>query len=257
MNTEAAFKSCIYIGNIMHRRLRPKQHFFQYPVFMMLLSLDELDKVLDLSPFWGRTRWSIARYKRKDFFGCSSESLEVSIRNKVEKELGFRPEGDIRVLANLRYFAYSMNPLSTYYCFDKNGVLEAIVAEVKNTPWNEKHAYVFRAELRSNSTTHAKFDKAFTVSPFNPVDMQYQWTSTLPDNDLVINIRTQLKGENIVDAHLSLQRNEISGAALNRILIRFPLHTLKVITLIYWQALKLWLRGVPFLGKNKLSTHPN
>lgn len=253
--------SAIYQGTVRHRRFSPKKHEFSYQVFMMYLDIKELDKVLSFSPFWSASRWAPARFKRDDFHlnkkyldNPNTESLpniDDSIRDTVEQETGTRPSGPIRMLVNLRYWGYSINPLSTYYCFDTSGEkIVAIVAEVHNTPWNERHAYVL-SEGDFNKKQLCRFQKKFHVSPFNPIDMSYRWQSTTPTNILSIHLENWQKNSKIMDATLTLKYQPINAKNMNAILIRFPWMTVKVVMAIYWQALKLWLKGVPTFNHTK------
>lgn len=274
-------RSGIYKGWVSHRRFSPKKHAFRYRVFMMYLCLRELDDVLSMSSLWSTKRFSIARFKREDFHGDPNTDLDVAVKRTIESETGFRPEGDVCVLANLRYFGFNMNPLCTYYCFDKSGEhVEAILAEVTNTPWHERRAYVLDCrEVASNSSDannrkpkngvsnkensvsnnkaskkwqSVTFKKDFTVSPFNPLDMQYNWRSSTPLQRLNLHIETMQNKKKITDATLRLQREEINAKSLTRAVMSFPFMTFKVAIAIYWQALLLALKGVPFLGKDKI-----
>jgi uncharacterized protein len=243
-------KSAIYTGTIFHQRHRPHLHAFTYRIFLMYLNLSELDQVMSLSRWWSTGRFALARFKREDFHGDPAVPLDSAVRDTVAQALGTRPEGDICMLANLRYFGYNMNPLVTYYCFDKAGDLQAIVAEVNNTPWNERHAYVIPCDPAAQRQ-HYRFEKVFTVSPFNPLNMTYAWQSTRPGDTLSIRIDNLMEEMCVHSAVLSLKHEPITEANLNRVLRSFPAQTIKVITTIYWQALRLWLKKTPFLGKDK------
>jgi uncharacterized protein len=257
----ANFSSAIYQGTVRHRRFSPQKHDFSYQVFMMYLDTQELDKVLSLSPFWSTSRWAPARLKRDDFhinkksIGNSDTrnlpTIDEAVRNTVELETGIRPSGPIRMLVNLRYWGYSINPLSTYYCFDNAGEnIIALVAEVHNTPWNERHAYVLTGD-DFNKKQLCIFEKKFHVSPFNPIDMSYRWKSTIPTNTLCIHLENWQKNIKIMDATMILKYQPINAKNMNSILIRFPWMTVKVVMAIYWQALKLWLKGVPTFNHGK------
>lgn len=247
-------KSAIYRGWVRHRRYSPKQHKFHYRVFMMYTSLAELDRVLSMSPLWSASRFTPASFRRRDFHGDPRVDIREAVVGTVEESLGWRPRGDICVLANWRYFGFNMNPLTTYYCFDTDGDnVEAILAEVNNTPWNQRRAYVLDCKSDSRKQDIV-FDKDFTVSPFNSLDMQYHWRSCTPGESLLIHIDTLQSGAKITDATLCLRRQPLSKARLNLVLLQYPMITLKVLVAIYWQALRLFFKGVPFLGKDKDSS---
>lgn len=246
-------QSALYVGEVFHSRKKPKPHSFKYRLFMLYLDLEELDDVLQLSKFWGRSRLAIARFKREDFHGDPTQPLAQSVLDTVERVLCFRPTGPVRMLANFRYFGVIMNPLVVYYCFDSSGTkLEALVAEVNNTPWNEKHPYVLdcRTAAFDGEFQKHKFSKEFTVSPFNPLNMVYHWESSLPRERVRIKIENEQHGEIVFNACLNLERVELSGSVLTKILIQFPLLSVKVISAIYWQAMNIFIKGNPFLGKN-------
>lgn len=240
--------SALYIGWVRHRRFSPKRHSFRYRVFMMYLDLDELDKVFCLSPFWSTRKFAPARFCRSDFHGSPNLPLKEALRQTIEQQTGRKHSGPVRMLANLRYFGYNMNPLCTYYCFDPSDTyLEFIIAEVNNTPWGEKHAYVLQCER--NETKHEfQFAKEFHVSPFNPLAMEYRWLSNSPANKLLVHLENWQAEAKIADATLHLQRQPIESRSLNRALIRYPFMTVKVVGAIYWQAMRLWLKKVPYFS---------
>lgn len=135
--------SAIYEGTVQHRRFQPVPHEFSYRLFMMYLDLDELGDVLARSPFWSDRRWAPARFRRADYLGDPHAPLADAVRDEAARRLGHRPEGPVRMLTHLRYWGYCFNPVTFYYCFAPGGErLEAIVAEITNTPWNERHRYV-------------------------------------------------------------------------------------------------------------------
>ena len=110
--------SCLYVGQIRHRRLAPKPHFFFYRIFMAYLDLQELDTVFTGNPLWSTRRPALAWFRRADYLGDPSVPLDQAVRDLVEQKTGVRPIGPVRVLSHLRYFGYSFNPVSFYYCFD-------------------------------------------------------------------------------------------------------------------------------------------
>ena len=237
--------SAIYQGFLRHRRFTPHQHRFSYRVFMMYLDLDELDEVLSMSPFWSKRRWRPARFQRSDFLGDPAVPLKQAVCDRIHEETGQRHLGRVCLLANLRYFGFVMNPIACYYCFDDQDNLQYIVAEVTNTPWKERQSYVLRCDPQQRYQ-RISFRKRMHVSPFNPMNMEYQWCSNRPEKMLTLNLETLCDDDIHVDATMALRRREISAGALAGILLQHPWMTGKVAFTIYWQALKLWLKRNPF-----------
>jgi len=246
--------SCLYNGWVRHRRAGAAAHEFRYRIFMTYLDLAELPTLFSRFWLWSTRRPSLARFRRKDYYGPADQPLDAAIRDLVAKQTGVRPQGPIRLLTHLRYFGYCFNPVSFYYCFDAaDSRVETIVAEITNTPWGERHAYVLPA---ASSTTDGdrlrfQFDKQFHVSPFLPMDMQYDWRFSSPGDRLFVHMENFRAGDKAFDATLVLDREEITSASLAKSLVAFPFITAKVSLAIYWQALKLWLKKAPF------HTHPD
>lgn len=236
----------IYTGVVRHRRFGPVAHAFRYRLCMLLLDVEQIPRLLAGSLLWSATRPAPGRFRRADFFGDPQRPLADCVRELVEAHTGRRPRGPVRLLANLRYFGVLMNPVSCYFCYGDDGeTLEAVVAEVTNTPWDERHAYVLPAG--PDGRVDAGFDKAFHVSPFHPLAMRYRWRGSLPGEQLAIHLENHAGGEKVFDATLRLRREPLDAGALNRLLLwRFPLMSVRIALAIYWQALRLFLKRVPF-----------
>jgi len=182
--------SCVYEGWVRHRRFEPVEHTFRYPLSLAYLDLDEPLEVLDL----------------------------------VEERTGHRPAGPVRLLTQPPRLGVGFNPVSFYFCFDASERVEAVAAEVTNTPWGERHTYVLRG-------TSGATEKRLHVSPFLDMDGEYAWRVSEPGETLVVHIEKRP----VFDATLSLRRRERGRAG----------HPLAVLARIYLQAARLKLRGVP------------
>jgi DUF1365 family protein len=228
--------------------MRPAGHEFVYRVFMMYLDLAELDSVFERRWLWSTRRMAPARFRREHHLGDPAVSLDRSVRDLVEAQTGVRPAGPVRLLTHLSYLGYCFNPVSFYYCFDAAAErVETIVAEVNNTPWGERHCYVLSGEMDCGSGGHKRFRpaKQMHVSPFMPMDVEYDWRFSSPGQRLTVHMENAAAGEKIFDATLTLERREIGAASLARVLVTHPPMTLKVILAIHWQALRLWLKKIP------------
>jgi DUF1365 family protein len=246
--------SCLYTGWVQHRRTEPKVNRFRYRLFMAYLDLAELPTVFDGFWFWSTKRSALARFAREDYHGDASKPLDTAVRDFVQERTGARPQGPIRMLTHLRYFGYCFNPVTFYYCFDQSGEnVETIVAEITNTPWKERHAYVLpvsSAEKVGAKTFRYQFGKDFHVSPFMPMDCNYDWRFAAPADGLFVHMENWREGRVVFDATMNLHRQPINSANLAHALLAFPAMTAKVVAGIYWQALKLYFKRTPFF------THP-
>lgn len=244
-------ESCLYRGEVKHIRYRPARNAFSYRLFMLYLDLAELDEV-----FKGRWLWSVghpnlAWLKRADHFGDQQVTIEEAVRNLVEAKTGQRPVGPVRMLAHLRYFGHCFNPATFYYCYDRSGrKLETIIVEIHNTPWGEVFCYVLDEKMNRGTSEKREFapKKVFHVSPFIDMDIDYRWIFNEPGGEIRLHMEDNQGGEALFAADLELVREKIGGLSLARLLAGFPPMTVKVITAIYWQALRLKLKGVPFYG---------
>lgn len=235
--------SALYEGRVHHARRLAPQHGFSQRLCMLYLDLAELDRVFTGRWLWGAERRRLAGFRRADHLGDPSVSLDAAVRALVRERTGRTPEGPIRLLTQPRMAGHVFNPVSFHYAFSPAGALDAVVADVRNTPWNERHAYVLPA-VEGRIEAHAR--KRFHVSPFLPMHHDYRFTFEAPGRILEARIENFEGGERVFDARLRLERREIDGAALASALLRFPLISLQTLAAIYWQAFRLHRRGARF-----------
>lgn len=240
--------SALFIGRLRHRRHAPRPHAFSYGVCMAWLDLAELDSVFRGRWFWSARRPTLAWLRRADYLGDAALPLDTAVRDRVQSVTGQRPVGPIRMLTHLRSFGHCFNPVTFYYCYRPDGkTVEVIVAEITNTPWRERHAYVLRVEPGEVPTHHEfAFAKGFHVSPFMPMQQDYRWCFTAPGDQLAVHMENLEGSRKVFDATLTLHRQEIGTGSLALALLRWPASTARVLVSIYWQALRLKLKRVPF-----------
>ena len=245
-------KSCIYKGQVSHHRYAPKEHAFNYRMFMMYVDLDELPTLFENFSLWSVNKPNLASFYRNDHYGDQESNLAEAIRNLVASNSNRKAEGPIRLLTHFRYFGYVFNPLSIYYCYDANDEnVTHVVSEVSNTPWNEQHCYILNGLTDNNQFVTRHHKKEFHVSPFLDLNMDYYWNIGIPSDELNLSINNKRDGNILFNAAMNLKREELSSQALSKVLVNFPFMTMKVTGAIYLQALKLWLKGMKYIPHPK------
>jgi len=234
--------SAIYEGTIRHRRFAVRAHELHHRVALLYLDLQELDGLLDGRLLDGRP--GLVRFRRADYLGDPRTRLADAVRTQVEQRTGSAPVGPIRLLTQPRTFGHCFNPVSFYYCFTPQERLDAVVAEVTNTPWGERHAYVLRRRDEGPALA-ASFAKALHVSPFMGMEQRYTMRVAEPGPTLAVHIESHEDGGLAFDATLSLRRRPLTRAGLARVTMRYPAAALRTLALIYAHALALKLKGVP------------
>jgi DUF1365 family protein len=250
MPADSDLNSAIYVGHVEHDRFTPKRNRFRYRIHHLYLDLDEIPELFQLHPLWSLEKSNIVSFRRSDYIGESALPMKEVVLDRVEEALKFRPQGPVRLLTHPRYFGYVFNPVSFYYCFDETGnQLQAVVSEITNTPWMERHSYITdqRPEPSADSLTHQRFDKTFHVSPFFKMDHTYDWGFSEPDDSLSVWMQNFSDGRKVFEARLTGERLAWNRKNMTRVLFRNPCVTLAGWLGIYWQAAKLRLKGVPYI----------
>ena len=247
-------KHHLYWGTIFHRRHTPFTRFFKYPIFMAYIDITSLSTTMSPSLLWNINKPAIVSFRRSDYHGDPQVDLEDAVRLTLLEKTGRSFNGPIRLLTNLRYFGYCFNPVSFYYCFNENDdKVEAIMAEVTNTPLKERYAYVIEKQDQTNNKPRlvASPKKQLHVSPFWGMDHDYDWSFSQPESNLSVYMRNFKEDKMVFDVALNLKRKVFSNRSLLKAILRFPFITLMVVYRIHWQAFILYIKRAPFF------THPD
>ncbi len=240
--------SAVYEGRVSHARVGTVRHAFDYRVAWFALDLAEVDDLARRRGPFGLRWWNPLRFRRADFMGDHALPLDEVVRDRVESELGVRPAGRVVLMTQLRQLGYHFDPVDFYYCYDADRLV-AVVAEITNTPWNERHAYVLDArDASGDAAPQWRFEKRFHVSPFHPMEQTYVWSATPPDDELVIAMRNEPAGGGApcFTARLTLERRPWTAPQLWRVALRYLAQPLRMHLAIYWQAARLWWKRATF-----------
>jgi DUF1365 family protein len=237
--------SALYVGSVRHRRLGGPTHRFTYPVWYALIDLDDLPGLAERTRFFSHNRFNLTGFDDRDHMGPELQP----VRSKLERWLRSRgvkePSPSVGLLTHLKVLGHVFNPVSFFFCGDGEGSLHHVVAEVNNT-FGETYCYLL--EGGGNVVRHEE-DKAFHVSPFQPVEGRYRFRITPPGPRFTAHIDVLRDGERAFDSTLSLERRQLSSTELVKTVLRHPHTGLRTLALIHYQALRLWLKRAPFHPK--------
>ncbi|MFT2092694.1 DUF1365 domain-containing protein [Paraglaciecola sp. 2405UD69-4] len=236
-----SLNSGIYAGTVRHRRYKHTNHSFSYSLYMLAIDLDELPEMYQGSPFIGDKWYHPIRFNQNDYIKSELGTLKERIQTKV-LSLGGKWDGHkVTMVAQARCLGLYFSPINFYFCYDQNLKCQYMLAEVSNTPWRERHYYLVNLDKVQPTA------KTFHVSPFMEMDMDYHWRVTPPGKKMLVHIENHQERK-VFDATLAMSKKSISVRNVVSTLFSTPSMTFKIVLAIYWQALKLFIKKVPFVA---------
>lgn len=245
--------SCLYVGQVMHHRLAPRRHRFSYRAMTMLFDLDELATLDRRFALFGHNRSRPVAFHDADHGPRDGSDLRAWVEGHIAAHGFAVPGGAIRILCLPRLFGYVFNPISVWFCHDREGNLAMTLYEVANT-FGERRSYLLPADPGPDGVMRQSCRKAFHVSPFLSVEGGYRFRLAVPGDALSLQIRHVVNGETLLVALQTGRRVALEEGAMAGVLLRFPLMTAKVIAAIHFEALRLWLKRVPFHRHTRATT---
>ncbi|RUO44444.1 DUF1365 domain-containing protein [Aliidiomarina taiwanensis] len=247
--------SRIYWGSVRHRRFIPKEHSFRYHLMQWGIALEELEQLNNTSKWFSTSeRWAPLHFKPSDYlpgyYLPSHETLSTAVLRKMNSLSEGALDGQVFFLGNIRTWGLFFSPLNCYFLINKEGIATHMLAEVSNTPWNQRHYYLVNFNHHNSAAPLQPTEKNFHVSPFNPMEMQYHWRIRAPGEGALIHIEAHRKHKEF-DATLALKGETLNRSAVYRVLRKYPMMSIRIIGGIYWQALRLFLKRVPLYGHSE------
>ena len=238
--------SKIYTGKVIHKRFKPKEHYFKYNVFSLLIDLNELEEINKYINFFSYNKFNIISFYDKDHGDRDGSSIKLWVKKNL-RNIGIMTEDiSIKLLCYPRIFGYVFNPLSTYFIYNKHSELISIFYEVKNT-FGEQHTYIFKAQ--DEKTVQNKCKKKFYVSPFIEMDCEYHFKTLNPREQLSVVINQNDKDGKLLFASQDGISKDFNNKNLILSYLTHPLMTFKIIGAIHYEAFKLWAKRIKLITK--------
>ena len=240
----------LYVGDVMHQRMKPVGHRFSYPVFSLLVDLDRLEEAASQSALFSVNRPNLVSFREKDHLGGTETTLRA-YADRLLADAGIAtPARQIVLICYPRIFGFVFNPLSVYYAYGDRHELIAVIYEVRNT-FGDRHSYV--CPVSDGELTEAglrqSVEKIFHVSPFIPLKMQYHFRMLPPGDSVRWRILETDSDGPLLSATFSGERRELNSGNLFKLLARIPFLTFKIVGAIHWEALKLWIKGMKYIPR--------
>jgi len=239
--------SAIYNGQVIHKRFKPKVHYFRYNVFSLLIDLSELDTIDKEISFFSLNKFNLISFYEKDHGERDGSSLINWVNKNLEKNNIPTQDIKIKILCYPRILGFVFNPLSVFYVYNLQNKLISILYEVKNT-FGEQHTYIFKITKDENLVQN-KCAKKFHVSPFIEMDCNYFFRLLKPGDKISVIIDQYDKEDKILFASQDGIRTDFNSKELIRSYLKHPLMTFKIIIAIHYEAFKLWIKGIKFIKK--------
>ena len=256
----------LFKGWVQHSRIQPKQHRFRYRYFQIWLDVKKTDELNKLSRWWSTHKFNLIHFNRQNYLPGSG-SIYDEVRKIIKNQTNETFQGDVYLLGSLSYWGHCYNPVCFYFCYTKNQELKYVLSEIHNTPWGQRFVYVHNIDLLKQPYQDLKisshtndllsdnvrfnFDKKFHVSPFMPMDIQYDWQFKVGSQRIAISMNLLQKNKSIFNAKMILTDVALDSNTARSLAFSYPFACMKVLIAIYWQALILWLKRIPFF------THPD
>ncbi len=240
-----AFASALYVGRVMHQRLRPRRHKFDYRGFWFVFDIDEIDALSRGARLFSRNWFNLFSFYDRDYGDRSGATPRVHVERQMELAGMESDGGAIRLLTLPRILGFVFNPLSIYFIDSADGSLRAILWEVSNT-FGERHSYLIPVDEPSAGPIRQTCAKTLHVSPFLDMDMNYRFRVALPAERMTVTITGSDADGAMIVAAMNGARRAFSDRALLSAFASVPFMTLKVVLAIHWEALRIWLKGIRF-----------